>query len=232
MKRRVLLAGALALLLAACAATTPIPAPPASIPPTITPLPTRLPPSPTPVQLNLRVGANPVNCRYGPGTAYAFVNELPEGQVARAIGRNLASTWWYIRDPGNPNGTCWVAANVTEIQGNTADLPEIAPPPINVVNINLRVEPERIFVQCDLFPQTIFFEAEIVTNGPAQIVWRLETSSGYISAENILIFETAAMNVVNGYYQVPAAGDYWIEFHVLKPNDISERANFPANCQP
>ena len=173
-----------------------------------------------------------MNCRYGPGVVYAFVNELTEEQYARAIGRNKNSTWWYIRDPGNPNGKCWVAANVTEVEGDTEELPVIAPPLITITKVNLNAEPVRIFVSCDQFPQTIFFEAEVTANGPAQAIWRLETSLGYVSADNALIFEQAGMQVVNGYYQVPVAGDYWIDFHVVKPNDISERSNFPVNCGP
>jgi len=233
-KCRVFLAGTLSVLLMACTATTPIPAP-TSVPPTTTPRPKPTltpPPSPTPVQLTLRVGDKPVNCRYGPGVVYAFVNELQEGQSARAIGRNELSTWWYIRDPGNPAGKCWVAANVTQIQGDAEELPVIAAPLITITKTSMRIEPLRIFVACDQFPQTIFFEAEITASGPAQALWRLESSAGYISSENILIFEKAGMEVVNGYYQVPAAGDHWINLHILNPNDVSERVNFPANCAP
>ena len=184
------------------------------------------------MQLTLRVADKPINCRYGPGIVYAFVNELQAGQSAYVIGRNKSSTWWYIRDPGNPNGKCWVSANVTQIQGNTEELPVIDPPLIIVTKTSLRIEPLKIFVTCDQFPQTVFFESEVIANGPALVTWRLESSTGYISAENILIFEESGMKVVNGYYQVPAAGDHWIKMHILKPNDTAKQLNFPANCAP
>jgi hypothetical protein len=180
----------------------------------------------------LRVADKLVNCRYGPGTTYAFVNELPEGQSARVIGRNESATWWYIRDPGNPGGACWVAASVTQIQSGAENLPVVDPPLITVAKINLRIEPFKIFVACDQFPQTVFFEAEVAANGPALVTWRLESSAGYVSAANTLVFEAAGMNVVNGYYQVPAAGDYWLKLRILEPNDMAEQLNFPANCAP
>jgi len=235
MKRRFLLAGLLFILLTAC--TMPVQAPtPTFIPPTQTPRPaaTRVstPPTATPVELALRVTSERVNCRYGPGVVYVFVTELKRGQAARVIGRNENSTWWYIRDPGNPNGNCWVSAEVTKIQGDADDLPVTNPPLIKVTKASLRIEPERINVTCSQFPQTVFFEAKITANGPTLAVWRLEASNGYISAENTLIFEEADTQTANGYYQVPVAGDYWIKIHILKPNDVVEQLNFPANCTP
>ncbi len=231
MNCRVLLAGLISILLASCAATTPAPA---SIPPTKTPRPTSMPieSRSTPAQLTLRVADELINCRYGPGIVYAFVTELAKGKSARVIGRNEDSTWWYIRDPGNPSGTCWVSADVVNIQGETDDLPIVNPPLIKVTKINLRIEPARINVVCSQFPQTVFFEAQIAANGPALVTWRLESSAGYISAEHTLVFEESGAQLVNGYYQVPVAGDYWIKIHILKPNDVVEQLNFPANCAP
>jgi hypothetical protein len=233
MKHRILFFALMFVLLSACnlPVATPIP-PPAS--PAQTPRPTSspVPPSPTPVQITLRVRGEKVNCRFGPGVVYAFVNELEEGQTARAIGRNESSTWWYIRDPGNPGGTCWVSAQMTEIEDGAENLPVIHPPLITVKDVTLKIEPLKIFVQCDQFPQTIFFEAEITADGPTFAVWRLESDTGYISTENLLVFEESGTLVVNGYYKVDLAGDHWIRLHILKPNDLAERLSFPANCTP
>lgn len=233
MKRRILLTGLIVMLLAACTMPT---ATPIVIPPTNTPRPkptlTPIPPTATPVQLMMQSTDELINCRYGPGIVYAFVNELKKGTFAHVIGRNSNSTWWYIRDPGNPNGLCWVSADVAEVEGKTEDLPIANPPVISVTKNTLRIEPERIFVSCSQFPQTIFFESAITTNGPALIIWKLETSTGYVSAENTVIFEESGTQTVNGYYQIPVAGDYWIKIHILQPNDMTEQLNFPANCTP
>lgn len=235
MKQRVFLFALILILLPACsmpgAAPTAIPtrtASPQPPPPAATPIP----PSPTPVQLLLLVGAEKINCRFGPGVAYASLNELEAGQAARVVGRNADSTWWYVRDPGNPDGRCWVSARVTELEGEAELLPVVPPPLITVEKLALRMEPRKIFVACDQFPQTVFFEAQVSTNGPASVLWRLESSAGYVSAENLLIFEEAGVKLINGYYEVKSPGDYWIRLHVLKPNDISERLSFPANCVP
>ncbi|MDD2920843.1 MAG: hypothetical protein PHQ36_01030 [Anaerolineales bacterium] len=233
MNRRILLIGLISILLTSCAATTPAPT---SIPPTNTPPPTStatlVPPTSTPIQLTLRVTNQLINCRYGPGIVYALASELKEGQSARVIGRDKNSMWWYIRDPGNPDGRCWVSASVTKIQGEAEELPVINPPAVKATKINLRIEPARIIVACSQFPQTVFFETEITANGPTLVVWRLESSAGYTSAEHTLIFEEAGAQTANGYYQVPVAGDYWLKVRVLKPNDIAEQLNFPANCTP
>jgi hypothetical protein len=125
-----------------------------------------------------------------------------------------------------------VSANVTRIQGDADELPVVNPPVVTITKISLRIEPERIVVACNQFPQIIFFEAEISANGPALAAWRLESSTGYTSAEHILVFEESGMQLANGYYQVPVAGDYWIKIHILKPNDVIEQLNFPANCAP
>ena len=217
----------------ACTATTPAPT---TILPTrtarATSTPTLIPPTATPVQLTLRVTDELVNCRYGPATTYALVNELKEEQAARVIGRNHSSTWWYIRDPGNPNGMCWVSADVTEIQGKAERLPVVSPPPITITKASLRIEPARIIVACDQFPQTVFFEAEITANGPTFAIWRWEASTGVKSDDRILVFEEAGMKVINGYYQIAAPNDYWIRLHIFKPNDMSAQVNFPVNCTP
>ncbi len=204
-------------------------------PPSFTPYPTAtvIPPTETPAQLTLRVTEQRVNCRYGPGVVYAFVNELEQGQFARVVGRNEQSTWWYVRDPGNPNGKCWVAANVTSLTGGDASrLPVVAPPPVSVTKIRLRIQPGRVFVPCSQFPQTIFFEAELTANGPAIAVWVLTSSAGYVSAENEIVFEEAGSKTINGYHTIFQAGDYWVQIQVTRPNSIAERINFPVNCAP
>src|SRR5689334_12852606 len=121
MNRRVLLAGLFSIALSACNLSSPRPPAPTvtSIPPTATPANTLTPtlaPTATPVQLVLRVTGKLVNCRLGPGVAYDLVNDLDEGESARVVGRNDSSTWWYVRDPGNPNGYCWLSSDVTRIE--------------------------------------------------------------------------------------------------------------------
>lgn len=233
MKRRVLLTGLVSMLLAACILTAPeptvTPAPTATFSPTSTPA---IIPTATLARVTLTVKDMLVNCRFGPGTGYALINELSQNVSARVIGRNASLTWWYIRDPGNPNGFCWVSANVTETQGAVEDLPVVQAPVTNVTKTSLRAEPDRIVVGCDQFPQTIFLEAEITTDGPAYVTWRWEASTGAASDNVILVFEAAGKQVINDYYQIGAPNEYWVKLHITTPSEIVKQVNIPVSCRP
>ncbi|MDP2778071.1 MAG: hypothetical protein Q8O48_10550, partial [Anaerolineales bacterium] len=138
MNRLVLLTGLISIALLGCNISTTAPAPtPASSPtslPSTTPKPTIILTA-TPARVTLLVKTQLINCRFGPGTVYQLLNELREGQSLRAVGRNAASTWWYIQDPGNPGSFCWVSADVTEPQSETDPLTIIQPPFVTVTNI-------------------------------------------------------------------------------------------------
>jgi SH3-like domain-containing protein len=234
MKGSVLFTGMLSALLAACSTTAATPT--ATLTPTAiltvaTAAPTVVPTS-TPPQVSLRVKDELVNCRFGPGTNYVLVNELRRNQSARVVGRNESSTWLYIRDPGNPGGFCWVSQNVTEAEGALDELPVKPPPFVTVTDVSLRAEPNRILVNCDQFPQTIFFEAQVTANGPTLLTWRWEASTGVVSNNGTLVFEEAGTQVINDYYQVGAPNEYWVKLHILTPNERVEQVNFPVSCTP
>jgi hypothetical protein len=231
MNRRALFAGLISVFLSACAAATPVPATVS----TATLLPTPKPaftPTDAPVKVDLRVLGELVNCRFGPGTVYELINELPAGQFTRVAGRNEASNWWYVHDPGNPNGFCWVSSSVTKVEGEADKLPVMPPPVVTVIKASLRAEPDRIVVDCGQFPQTIFLEAEVTTNGPAFVTWKWEASTGVSSEQAVLVFEEAGRQVINDYYQIGAPNDYWIKLHILEPNENTRQVNIPVSCSP
>ena len=231
MKRRVLFTGLITILLVACVNTTPAP----TAVPTATLFTVSLPtltPTAAPVRVDLLVTDKLINCRFGPGTVYELIDELHEGQSASVVGRDATFTWWYIRDPGNPNGFCWVSANVTKTQGTVEKLPVAQSPVPTVTKASLRAEPNRIVVNCDQFPQTIFLEAEVTTNGPTFVTWRWEASTGVSSENVILVFEQSGMQVINDYYQIGAPNEYWVKLHILEPNEIIKQVNIPASCPP
>ncbi len=235
MNCRVLLAGLISLILCACNLSAPVvPIPTDTLmPPTVmagntmTPTLTR---TATPVQLVLRVTDELVNCRFGPSVLYELVNELRREQSARVIGRNDTSTWWYVRDPGNPNGYCWLSADVTEIDGDGDTLPVVHPAATTVTGATLIVEPNRAVVACTQFPQTFFFEAEITVNGPTLVNWRWEASTGALSDVGTIAFNEAGTKVINEFYQVGGPNDYWVKLHILNPNVLTEQANFRVSC--
>jgi SH3-like domain-containing protein len=230
MKYRVLVAGFVCVFLSACVGATPT-VMPTVLPPTVAPLPTpTIIPTSAPVQVNLQVTAEQVNSRRGPGMVYELINELKSGQSVRVIGRDPASDWWYIRDPGNPNGFCWVSSSVTQVSGDVEKLPVIQPSAATVTKVSLRAEPDRIVVGCDKFPQTIFLEAKITTDGPTFVTWNWEASTGVSSQNAIMVFEGAGTQVINDYYQIGAPNEYWIKLHILAPVEITEQVNIPVTC--
>ena len=239
MVRRFVLIGVVSILLMACAITTPTPTatythtvtytPTATFRPTFTPT---LTPTTTPARVTLTVKGTLVNCRLGPGVRYELVNELSQGESARVAGRNELSTWWYVRDPGNPNGFCWVSADVTETNGEVDQLPVIQSPITTVTGVSLRVEPNRIVVNCDQFPQTVFLEAEVTSNGPTYVTWRWEASTGVSSTDTILVFEEAGTQIINDYYQIGTPNEYWVKLHITAPNEWIEEVKFPVSCTP
>ena len=233
MNRLLLFIVFLPIFLTACTAksSTPEAAPTFTVVPSSTPVP--IPTlTATPMVVTLRITSELVNCRFGPGTAYVLVNELRENQSARVVGRNDASTWLYIRDPGNPGGYCWVSAGVTETQGEVDQLPVTPPPFVTVTDVSLRVEPNRIVVNCNQFPQTVFFEAQVTANGPTLLTWRWEVSTGVSSNDGTLVFEESGTQVINDYYQIGSPNAYWVKLHILTPNEVVEQVTFPVSCSP
>ena len=101
--------------------------------PTATLIPTETP-SPLPVftstpaipQVSVSVATN---CRVGPGKAYDRVGALQVGQVAEVVGRNQVGNYWYIRNPSQPSGFCWLWGEYATVTGNLAALAILTPPP-------------------------------------------------------------------------------------------------------
>ncbi|MFN8435087.1 MAG: hypothetical protein U0V18_13765 [Anaerolineales bacterium] len=233
MNRLVLLAGLIITLVGCTTKSTP--PPPTPIPATATqsiPTPTPVPPTPTLVEISVQVNAEIANCRFGPGTVYQTMNEIRGGRLLNAVGRDTASTWWQVEDPINPGGYCWVAAEVTTLQGAAEQLPIVDAPFVSVTKVDLRVEPNRIVVNCNDFPQTVFFEANITANGPTLLNWQWEASTGVTSDVGTLIFEESGTQVINEFYRINAPNDYWVKLKILSPNQMEEQVTFPVSCNP
>lgn len=233
MKRLVLLTGLFAALAGCAPGDTP--PPPTPIPVTATqaiPTPTPLPPTAAPVEIPVKVTAELANCRFGPGIVYLTLNEISNGRTLTAVGRDVTSTWWQVEDPINPGGHCWVSADVTDEEGDTSLLIVVPAPFVTVTKVELRVEPNRIVVGCNEFPQTVFFEAAVTTNGPTLLTWQWEASNGVVSDVGALIFEESGTQLINEFYRINAPNEYWVKLNILTPNEVVEKVSFPVSCNP
>jgi hypothetical protein len=194
--------------------------------------PATLTPTSTPSTILASPKDQPVNCRFGPGTSYAVAGALNPGRQAEIIGRNLDSSWWYVRNPSNPSTSCWLAASATDTVGNVESLLVVNPPEIMVTGISVSVDPPAMNVACDAFPQAVIVSAQITTNGPSIVIWRWESSTGTVSDEKSLLFEEGTTKLVQEYVQVNSASDYSIQIRTLLPNVLIGQANFKVTCEP
>ena len=102
---------------------TPLPPTPAETPPP-PPTPTETPPPPAP-QANINVN---LNVRAGPGTAYNWIGQVPNGHNSTILGRNDDGSWIVINYSG---GQGWVAASYATIEGdlNQVEVQQAGAPP-------------------------------------------------------------------------------------------------------
>jgi hypothetical protein len=52
-----------------------------------------------------------LNIRIGPGTTYAVVGTLFEGQTAQVTGKSMDGAWWRIYCTQDPSGLCWISSD-------------------------------------------------------------------------------------------------------------------------
>ena len=174
----------------------------------------------------------PVNCRFGPNVSYSILGALVVGRQAEVIGKSIDETWWYVKNPSDPSTNCWLSADFVSVVGNVEALPVVSPPEIGVTNIQVQVDPVLMNVGCAAFPQIVNLTARITVNGPTIITWKWETSAGDIFPEETLLFESEGTKEVRKILTVWSANDYWVNLHVLIPNDRSGGAIFKVTCVP
>jgi hypothetical protein len=107
---------------------TPLPSP-TPIPPTVPPPPPTLPPTAPAAPVAAAVVSVPApeisanvntNCRQGPSIHYRIAGYLMVGAVSYVYGRDYSSKWWYIQNPNNKSGYCWVWSESTTVRGDAS----------------------------------------------------------------------------------------------------------------
>lgn len=99
------------------------PAAPAAPPsPTVAPpSPTPAPPSPTPEKASFTVSSPGVsNVRSGPGTNYARIGEVRQGQTYEITGKSPTGAWWQFTFNGQPG---WISGELVSANAAARDVP-------------------------------------------------------------------------------------------------------------
>jgi len=234
----------LALILAALACNWSDVAPPAApvIEPsplptfaisTLTPVPTETPlPTPTstpdaPLAWPKELGAN---CRYGPGESWEVVSSIPPGTTTTITGKNVNFSWWYVRDPLNPDSFCWVASNVVETAGSLNFLPIVDPPDAAVTNVS--VDAQVDFNACGT-QNPVMFNAALTTNGPTRVtyLWEVNGDAQQTIPDETFQFSQAGTQKVTSDAFSADCGEYTVTLRVTSPNETTVQKAFTIQAK-
>ncbi len=82
------------------------------------------------IQTSGIITASVANVRSGPGTEYAVIGQVSQGDSYIITGRNAAGNWYQIA--GVSNQLAWIFSELLTVQGSSADIPvigQVASPP-------------------------------------------------------------------------------------------------------
>lgn len=218
--------------IATAVATASGPAPLASAPAlllvTATPVPVIVA---TPTVPMVTPNAVNVNCRSGPDLAYDSVSTLAFGSSTQVTGRTADSSWWYVQDPNNPTGNCWISASVVTISGPTGGIPVAALPAAIVTRVTVAVAAPSIST-CG-GPNPVTFSGTITTNGAATVTYQWEitgSQTNTTSPQTLAFTGGGTQNVAGpGTYNVDC-GNYTVTLHVTNPNNLRASKTFTVQA--
>ena len=228
---------ALILAMLACAWTDIVPPPALEIEPsplptfaisTLTLVPTETPPpSPTstpdaPVAWPKDLG---VNCRYGPGKEWEVVSTLLPDTITEIKGRTVNTSWWYVNDPLNLDGFCWVAYDVVDTAGNLNIVPLMQPP---MASVTLSTVDALVTFNACGTDNAVTFNGEITTNGPTTVTYHWEVSGDSQSTTpdtTLQIEEAGKKRLITDLFSADC-GIYTVKLVITSPNEISAEKVF------
>lgn len=223
----------LALILAVLACTWTDIAPPSAPEIEPSPLPTfaisTLTPAPTETQLPTPTSTPDapvawpkdlgINCRYGPGKEWEVVSTLLTDTITEIKGRTVNTSWWYVSDPLNLDGFCWVSYDVVDTAGNLNIIPIVEPPTASVTTVT--VDALVTFTACG-GDNPVTFNGAITTNGPTTVTyhWEVSGDAQTTTADTTLqLDESGTDKVTNDFFSTDCGG-YSVKLVVISPNEI------------
>jgi len=129
--------------------------------------------------------SGPLNCRGSPDVRWPVGAVLNPGENAQIVGRNADSTWWYVKNPSAPAGSCWISAAFATVTGDVSGVQIVVvagvPPPVNgtpvgtITSVYILLEPDTIDAPGCVGPsQLIKIIAKITVNGPVEFTFHFE----------------------------------------------------------
>ena len=212
------------------------PPPPTALPTPTLPATNTPPPPPTSTPSVPTVFAKDVgvNCRFGPGIAWAAVSSVAAGQSSQIVGKNSDGSWWYIVDPFNSGNKCWVAASVTTTGGNLSSVPVVETPQASVTSVTIDVDPRTIkTTTCSDPTSAIKITGTIETNGPTEVQWHFETQQGGAMPIQTTDFDAFGPKEFSVEYTIPSPrtpGTYWVRLIVTEPNAMQAEVSYKIEC--
>jgi len=73
--------------------------------------------------------SNATNCRSGPGTVYDWLGALNPGLEVEILGKDPSNSSYFIKNPTNPSGFCWIWNTYATVTGDLAAVPVYTPMP-------------------------------------------------------------------------------------------------------
>jgi len=190
--------------------------------PTETPLPTPTSTPDVPVVWPKDLG---VNCRYGPGEEWEAVSSLPAETITEIKGRTIDTSWWYMVDPLNLDGFCWVAYDVVDTAGNLNIVPIVELPVASVTSVT--VDALVTFTACG-GSNKVAFNSSITANGPTSVTYHWEVSGDAQSStsdETIQFTEAGTQKVTGDFFEADC-GNYSVTLFITNPNETSAAKTF------
>ncbi len=168
-------------------------------------------PSPTSTLILVTVSAD-TNCRSGPGKVYNHVGALLAGEQTEVVGWDGVGEYWYVKNPDQPGGFCWLWGQYATVTGDWQSLPLIAPPSMPMPTLT-QTQPSLLQPVYITAIATVVSTAHItIANNGCAVIWYVyispSTQSGWgsdwLASSTISVGGNFTFTVTPGTYDIKA----------------------------
>ena len=154
-------------------------------------------PSPTISSAPMLSVSKDTNCRTGQGIEFAKVGGLFVGTMAEIIGVDSNGGYFYIRNPDNPQGYCWIVNTFVTVVGDISYLPRFTPMPQPTQSLTGTLEPTFGLVSgsVDSCNSDNWFEIVVVNTGNS--IWSSNSVAIFDATTSTFIPENFSNDFVN-----------------------------------